>query len=59
MVWKRRKRIAGELGVKWMEGAKEIESPTLARRCLPSQGKGQGGTTRKEWVRGIQLNGGV
>jgi hypothetical protein len=36
MVWKRRKRIAGELEVRWMQGTKEIEDPTLARRSLPS-----------------------
>lgn len=48
MVQKRRKKIAGELGLRWMEGTKEIEALILARRCLPSKGKDQGGTTRKE-----------
>ena len=47
--------MTGEPGVKKMPGAKEIEVPTLVRRSFPRKGIGQGGTTRKKWVRGIHL----
>jgi hypothetical protein len=60
---RRREGFAGSLMARQMEGAKEIEVPTLARGILPCKKTGQVRTTRKEWVRGtplkMQLNGGV
>lgn len=47
--------MAGETEIKQMEGAKEIEAPILIRKSLFSKGRGQVGTTRKEWVRVIPL----
>lgn len=45
LLWRR----SGESGVKGMvEEAKEIETPILARRSLPSNGMGQVGITRKK-----------
>jgi hypothetical protein len=38
-----------------MGGAKEIETPSLARRSLPNKKTGHVVTTKKELVRGIPL----
>ena len=54
VVWRKKGR-AGETEIKQMEGAKEIEAPILIRKSLSSKGRGQVGTTRKEWVRVIPL----
>jgi hypothetical protein len=35
-----------------MRGAKEIDAPGLARRCLPNKGTGHVVAIKKEWVRG-------
>lgn len=46
--------FGGERRSGWLPGefgAKQIKAPTLARRSLPSEGLGQSGTTRKEWVK--------
>lgn len=45
---RKRRGAAGELEVRQMEEAKEIEVPTLARRSLPGKGMVQVGTTRKK-----------
>jgi hypothetical protein len=38
-----------------MEGAKEIEAPSLAKRSFPNKGTGHVSTTKKEWVEGTPL----
>jgi hypothetical protein len=44
---RRRRGMAGKSEVKQMGEAKE-----MARRPLPRKGVGQGGATRKEWIKG-------
>lgn len=46
----------GELAIKWMVGAKEMDHlPTLARRSLPNKESAQVSSSRKQWVRGTPL----
>jgi hypothetical protein len=52
---RRSRGTAGELELRGIRGAKEIEAPSLAMRSLPNKGTGHVDTTKKEWVRGTPL----
>lgn len=53
VIWKRRRRIVGELGVKQMGRAKDTRAPILTKWSLLSKGTGQVANSRKDGVRGI------
>ena len=55
VVSRRRRRLAGELVVKQMRGADEIETPASSRMSPLSNVMGEVGIWRKEWGRVITL----
>ena len=52
----RRSRSAGELELRQVEGAKEIETPNLAKSSLPNKETGHIGTTKKESIHPQKCN---